>query len=360
MNSRHPAPHPSLLAGIEANPGSISSERAFRPGHSLAYGRLLIFPDEEPEGSDRMRRQDRERLLSLLTARDVAILTALFEYRYLDAYQVQQLFFQGLRSCQQRIRWLRDQHLAHQWRALHPPGYRRRHSVLLLSLRGAGVLAACRGENAHALVRRARRAREDCLQLTHDLETNGFFVAIAAASRPLGDQGLYHWVGAESCQRTYRERGADLVPDGWGRYLTAAGGEVVFFLEWDRATEGPQRLGKKVSAYRRHFEGRANADRHHVLFAAPGPAREEAIRRVIEQGSRRSGVTGCRFSTTNLDCLHAVGILGPAWLGCTSNEDGRRMCLAELPPQSRSLRRVEDCIGKPGWWERRPGGGEGA
>ncbi len=361
MSSPHHSPHLSSLLAIEANPGSISEGAALPSGHSLAYGRLLIFPDQDMEASDLMRRRHVEQLLPVLTARDVAILTALSQYRYLDQYQVQQLFFQAPRSCQSRVKWLRDHHLVHQWMALHPPGWRRRHSILLLSVRGAGVLAACLGEDAHGFIRRARRAREDALQLTHDLESNGFFVALAVTSRSLWDQGLYHWVGAETSQRVYRERGADLAPDGWGRYLTIGGGEVVFFVEWDRGTESPQRLGTKVSTYVRHFQGRAHADRQHILFVAPGPGREEAIRRVIEEGIRRCGSAQCcRFWTTNLEWLHAVGVLGAAWMS-TDSDVQERMPLPQLPvAQSRSVRRPDNCIGKPGWWERRPGGGEGA
>jgi len=287
------------------------------------------------------------------------ILTALYQYRYLDRHHVQELFFPGPRSSQRRIKWLKDQHLIHRWLALQPPGWRRHHSILLLSVRGAWVLAACRGEHSDRFARRSRHAQEHCLHLSHDLETNNFFVALAAASRPLTTEGLYHWVGEESCRRVYRERGRDLTPDGWGRYLTAEG-EVVFFVEWDRATESPQRLGTKVSGYVRHFLGRRGAELNHVLFLAPGPAREVAIRKVIDR-LRPSESRGaiCRFWTTNLAYLHDRGPLGDIWRS-VDTEAAVRLALRGFAAQPLSGRRVEDCVGKPGWWERRPGGGEGA
>jgi hypothetical protein len=309
--------------------------------------------------NDRITKTELHTLLRSLTSRDVAILTALYQYRYLHRHHMQELFFQRPRTSQERIKWLKDQHLIHRWLALQPPGWRRRHSVLLLSTRGALVLAACRGEHFSPFVRRSRHAQEHCLHLTHDLETNGFFVTLAAASRALPAEGLYHWVGEESCRRIYRERGRDLTPDGWGRYLTAQG-EVVFFLEWDRATESPQRLSTKVSGYVRHFLGRRDAERNHILFVAPGPAREVAIRKVIDR-LRPSDSRGpiCGFWTTNLDSLQDRGALGAVWQS-VGNEREFRVSLGTFSAQPRSSRRIGDCVGKPGWWERRPGGGEGA
>ncbi len=344
---------------LEPNRGSISASAVLRTGQSFSYRRLLFFPEQDSITDDPPSRREIYTLLPSLTTRDVLILNALYQYRYLDRYQVQELFFPSPRTSQRRIKWLKVHHLIHRWLALQPPGWRRHHSVLLLSIRGAFVLAACLGEHPDRFVRRSRHAQEHCLHLAHDLEVNSFFVALTAASRPLTTQGLYHWVGEESCRRVYRERGRDLTPDGWGRYLTTEG-EVMFFVEWDRGTESPQRLGAKVSGYVRHFLGRRNADLHHVLFLAPGPAREVAIRKVIDQ-LRPSAIQRpiCRFWTTNLDYLHDRGPLGEIWQS-VDGEPTTRLALRTFAAQPRSARRVEDCVGKPGWWDRRPGGGEGA
>jgi hypothetical protein len=306
-----------------------------------------------------MHRSEVEALLPSLTARDVAILTAVYQYRYLNSRQVHDLFFPSSRSTQMRLRWMAHLGLLVRWSVIHPPGWRRGHSVVVLSRRGAAVLAGCRNDEVNALIRRSLHAQEHCLHLTHDLESNGFFVAVAAASRWRHDQGLYHWVGEESCRSIYRIRGAALTPDGWGRYLVGAEGEVVFFLEWDRATESPQRLGEKATSYLRHFTDRRGADRHNVLWVAPAQAREMAIRRAIEQSLPATGGPPCRFWTTNLLWLEERGLLGSVWQSATA-ELGDRLPLTALPLQPRSERSTDACIGKPGWWERRPGGGEGA
>ena len=55
--------------------------------------------------------------------------------------------------------------------------------------------------------------------------------------------------------------------------------------------------------------------------------------------------------------LAPAGPLGPIW---SDGEQSRRLALAFLPGLPRSQRRVDHSIGKPGWWNHRPGGGAGA
>jgi Replication-relaxation len=356
MSSPQPAFQPSPP---ETSQASNSSRAVSRLGRSPYFrGRPILLRTRDPKADARLTANETDSLLRSLTARDVAILTVLHQYRYLDRAQVQALFFAGRRQSQGRVRWLMDQHLIHRWLSLQPPGWHRRDSVLMLSGRGARVLAACQGIDARPMVRQSKHAEEHSFHITHDLETNGFFVGLAATSRELPGQGLYHWVGQEACRRLYRERGGRLTPDGWGRYLTPTG-EIVFLLEWDRGSESPKRLGLKVTGYIRHFLRRRDAELNPILFVAPGPAREDVIRRVIAQhlppGSRRI----CGFWTTDVDRLRVLGPLGPIWQAVEAR-GAARVALIQFPARPRSARRVEDCIGKPGSWERRPGGGEGA
>ena len=161
-------------------------------------------------------------------------------------------------------------------------------------------------------------------------------------------------MGEESCRQIYGQRGDRITPDGWGRYLTTTG-EIAFFLEWDRATESTERIRQKAISYRRHFSTQANAGVNHVLFVAPGPAREGAIAFALEEELAEDGPT---FWTSSVELLESVGVLGAAWQRVGGPPS--RVALPELPAWPRSARRVEDCIGKPTWWERRRGGGEGA
>ena len=297
-------------------------------------------------------------LLATLTCRDVAILLALDQYRYLDRHQLEQLFFRGPRSAQLRLRYLSESGLVLCWRIRRKPGRVLGPWVFLLSPRGARLLADLSGANSGPFVRRAEHAQTAAFHVLHDIEANAFFVDVATASRAIRDRGLYHWVGERGCWRAYAEaRELGPIPDGWGRYLLPEG-EVIFFLEWDRATLRRSRIRSKVSQYRTYFRGRQRAATTNVLFVVPSVSREEQIRDEI--AAVITGVVSdtCRFWTTTTERLQNVGPLGPIWRSSGSRIGLKR--LADLPKQPRSSYSVEGCIGKPAWWERRPAGGQGA
>jgi Replication-relaxation len=294
-------------------------------------------------------------------SRDLVLLTMLYEHRYLTTEHLYALFFTSLRSAQLRLRWLAvEQRLVMRWPHYEPVatgpgpapnlwGLRQRSSVFLLTDLGAGLVATYRKLDVKAAVRRSFYTAERERTLDHSLETNGFWVGLAAAARDLPDQGLYHWVGDDAMRRNHQERGADLAPDGWGRYLVA-GEEVRFSLEWDRGTEPPQRLGQKAAAHL------ALAAGGNVLMVVPGATREASVRAAIARVLPERPTV--RFWTAPARLLRERGPLGPVWLQV--GVGGDRGSLAELPRRPGVGLRVEDCIAKPGWWERRPGGGEGA
>ena len=148
----------------------------------------LTFEDSQSTPHHEIANED---LLRSLTARDVAILTALDQYRYLDRQQLEELFFQGPRSSQLRLRFLAQSGLLVSWRVRRQPGRIPRPSVFLLSSRGARVLAQLSGASPDPFVKRAEHARNRAFHVLHDIEANAFFVALTAASRSLRHQGLY-------------------------------------------------------------------------------------------------------------------------------------------------------------------------
>ncbi len=299
-----------------------------------------------------------EILLRTLTSRDLVILMALDQYRYLDRSQIEQLFFPGPRFCQRRLRYLAQCDVVLPWQARLQPGLHPRPSVYLLSARGARLLARFCKASPAPFVRRAEHARTRAFHLMHDLEANAFFVALARASTPIVDQGLYHWVGERGCWRAYQEaHELGPIPDGWGRYLLPEG-EVIFFLEWDRGTLQRARLRSKVTYYRAYFRGRRRAAATHVLYVVPSAAREDQVRTEIGRVLIRSASDSCRFWTATVDRLQNEGPLGCIWRPSGSSAELVR--LAELPKHPRSSRPADACIAKPSWWERRPAGGQGA
>jgi hypothetical protein len=317
-----------------------------------------LLPDSVPASNSLPNRRELDYLLRRLTPRDLVILLALHQYRFLDQGQIQTLFFRGPRSTQYRIAWLRQHGLLHRWRRMRPHSWSRLPSVLAPSVRGAAVLADATGLDRRAAIRRSEHAVAFGFHLVHDLEANGFFVDLAAAVRSRDGEGLHSWIGDWSSREIYRARGARFAPDGSGRYLTPSG-EVVFLLEWDRGTESPHRIALKAAQYVAYFRGRLNAQLSTVLFVVFNPAREVSVRDAIGSTLPPAGIPCCTFWTADLTRLRAEGPLGPIWLDSRGTSADRRP-LAGLPQQPRSLRSAPDSICKPVWWERRPGGGEGA
>jgi len=279
------------------------------------------------------------------------------QYRYLDREQIEQLFFQGSRSCQLRLKYLSECSLVLSWTARLQPGLHPRPSVFLLSTRGARVLAHVCSASQEPFVRRAEHARTRAFHVLHDLEANAFFVSLARTSRDLPDQGLYHWVSERGSWLAYSQaHELGPIPDGWGRYLVPEG-EVIFFLEWDRGTVQRVRLRSKVSQYRSYFQGRRLSGKTHVLYVVPTLAREDQLRREIGDAMAGASSVCCRFWTATVERLHEDGPLGPIWRSAGSGHGLVR--LPQLHLQPRSSRPIAACIGKSRWWEARPAGAQG-
>lgn len=127
-------------------------------------------------------------------------------------------------------------------------------------------------------------------------------------------------------------------------------------LEWDRGTEQPRRLRAKLQAYVRYFIDRPQASANQVLWVVPSQAREEQLGRLLRELAEPDREC-CRFWSTTCDLLDASGPLAAVW---SDGSSAARRPLVSMPGLARTNRRVEDCVGKPDWWLRRPGGGAGA
>ena len=255
-----------------------------------------------------------------------------------------------------------------------PPGITRRPSLLLISPRGARLLADLHGDSPWPYIRRAKDARDHCWHVVHDLEANGFFIDLVNTSRLALSEGLLRWLGEENCRMERRlwtaRYGLKLpvaTPDGFGWYLT--NGRVIRFdLEWDRGTASMSRLRQKVRTAVRYFEKTREYTGVNVLYVLSSAMREESLRWIMRDEFRQYS---CRFWTTTVALLDAEGPLGRLWCDASPDKDEsvfkprtklppcRRRRLTELPAVfHESPWTVNDCIGKPGWWERRPGGAE--
>ncbi len=163
-----------------------------KAGLSLLLTHPIILRDLPPNADARPSQSELTRLHRTLTQRDLVILQCLYDYRYLNTLQVKELFFPSLRSCQMRLQYLKELGLIYSWKVIETPGVKRRHSLLLISARGARVLADWHGDDQRAYVERSHAVRDHGWHATHDLEANRLFVALAMQSRQRRAEGLLH------------------------------------------------------------------------------------------------------------------------------------------------------------------------
>ena len=343
-------------------------------GLSLLLTHPIILRDLPPHADARPSQAELTRLHRTLTQRDLVILQCLYDYRYLNTLQVKELFFPSLRSCQMRLQHLKELGLVYSWKVIETPGVKRRHSLVLISARGARVLADWHGDDQRGYVERSHAVRDHCWHALHDLEANQFFVALVMQSRERRAEGLLHWHSEEHVRADRGEMAREFkwpvpAPDGSGVYLMP-GARILFDLEWDRATESLARLRQKVNAYVGYYKHFRMAKQHHVLFVLPSDDREDNVHYTIWQRRPHSHSDNCcSFWTTTAYRLRWWGPLGAIWgsvniraedpppYGITNVQERAR--LNQMEPTNTNEGVISDCIGKPpAWWERRPGGAQ--
>jgi len=344
-----------------------------KPGLSLLLTHPIILRDLPANDDARPSQSELRRLHRTLTQRDLVVLQSLYDYRYLNTLQVKELFFPSLRSCQMRIQYLRELGLIYSWKVIETPGVKRRHSLLLISARGARVLADWHGDDQRAYIERSHAVRDHCWHATHDLEANQLFVALVMQSRQRRAEGLLHWYSEEHVRAERGEIAREYkwplpTPDGSGVYLKPEG-RILFDLEWDRATESLARLRQKVNAYVGYYKHFSNARQHHVLFVVPSDDREDNVHFTIWQRRPHYTSDNCwSFWTTTAYRLRWWGPLGAIWgsidiraekappFGITNVQE--RIRLNQMEPMNTNEGVISDCVGKASWWERRPGGAQ--
>jgi len=358
---------------VGAQPNRTRKQSPNVAGLSLLLTHPIILRDLPPHTDARPSQAELTRLHRTLTQRDLVILQSLYDYRYLNTLQVKELFFPSLRSCQMRLQHLKELGLIYSWKVIETPGVKRRHSLVLISARGARVLADWHGDDQRAYVERSHAVRDHCWHAVHDLEANQVFVALVMQSRQRRAEGLLHWYSEDHVRVDRAEMAREFkwpvpVPDGSGVYIKP-GGRILFDLEWDRATESLARLRQKINAYVGYYRHFRTAKQRHVLFVLPSDDREDNVHFTIWQ--RRPHPNSdycCSFWTTTARRLRWWGPLGTIWgsvniraadpppYGITNVQERAR--LNQMEPMDTNEGVISDCIGKPAWWERRPGGAQ--
>ena len=245
------------------------------------------------------------RLASRLTPRDLWLCELLDEHRVLTTLQLADLAFPTLDTAEHRLLLLHRLEVLERFRPRRDRGTAPYHWVL--GPAGARVLAAHHGQDPSGV----RYRRDDALavahwqHLDHLVAVNGFFCALGRAARDRPDRALVAWWSERRCAASW---GRLVRPDGYGRWRDADA-EVDFFVEVDRATEPPSRLGAKLTGYRNLAAATKIATP--VLFWFPTPDRESVARAALATSTTTDALL---IATASSAPGRRVDPAGPVWL----------------------------------------------
>jgi len=294
----------------------------------------------------RERNEFRARVGSL-DERDHQVLISLLEHKVLTTDQIKSLFFRSLRRCQHRLSELRVLGVISSFTPRRGFAEGRPPACWFLTKTGLAVIAECKGVRASDLSWIPDEGYRRSKNLAHRLGVNAFFCALIEASRAREGHCLVSW----RPEHWVRTMGAEVKPDGFGRYLHP-GGACEFYLEYDRGTEAFGALSRKLEGYLRLAEGwtedRGLAGFPNLLIIVPEEAREGGVTSAFRHavGLRIGGSLATSFPlyVAAEDVLTKLGVLASAWIHLPTESD--RLSLLDLPVRPGEPYRTVLCLGQ--------------
>ncbi|MEU6355691.1 replication-relaxation family protein [Streptomyces sp. NPDC047072] len=216
------------------------------------------------------------RLSERLTDRDRWLARMLYEHKVLTTHQITEIAHPSPRAANARLLQLYKWRLVDRFQPFITSGSAPMHYVL--DVAGATVLAREDGLDPRHLNYKHERAIgiAHSLHLAHTVGTNGFFTALIAHSRQPGVAGeLTTWWSESRCRRHF---GDIVLPDGYGRWHEQRT-EFEWFLEFDLATERPDRVAAKLPRYAQLAA--ATGITTPVLIWVPTARRETHVRQAL-------------------------------------------------------------------------------
>ncbi len=289
----------------------------------------------------------RARVVSL-DERDHSILLSLLEHKVLTTHQIKSLFFRSFRRCQHRMKELRDLGFISSFVPARGFGEGRPPACFILTKAGLAEIAEAKGARASDLSWIPDHSYRASQMLAHRLGVNGFFCALAEASRASEGHCLITW----RPEHWVRTKAAEVKPDGFGRYVHP-GGACEFYVEYDRGTEAFGALSRKLEGYFRLAAGWTKEQDligfPNLLLIVPEGAREGEVGSALRHAIGRLHVSGSLATSFPLHVaseveLTELGVLGPAWRHLPT--DGDRHSLLDLPVKPRDLYRASQCLGR--------------
>ncbi|MDE1925538.1 MAG: replication-relaxation family protein [Patescibacteria group bacterium] len=185
-----------------------------------------------------------------LTARDIALLRDLGEYRFLNTEQILALHQGGQRNLMRRLAAMFDLGFLDRPKTQGNARLRSSHTVYSLDRKGAEVLGKD-AEEREGLLRRIRETKHTSPLMAHAIMISQFRVCLMLALKNRPDIKLTRWVQGNDL-KSMLPKSSELVPDAFF-VLETPTRTCPCFLEADRATMGVKKFLPKLQKYWRHF-----------------------------------------------------------------------------------------------------------
>lgn len=211
------------------------------------------------------RTKDFQRMV--LQARDIGIILAVYENRFLRRDQIEKLFFKTTPTCNQRLQKLYQHKFLD--RLYQPVDFGTSQAVYALDSVGAEVVAAKIGVGKGQINWTRRHNQIEHLFMAHTLAVAELHIGLELALRirEEKDVKLLFWkreglLPREKIQDPENpEKKLSVIPDAFFGIETERG-KLFFFVEVDMGTETLDRFRTKIVAYREYWKTGAFSNRY--------------------------------------------------------------------------------------------------
>jgi hypothetical protein len=258
----------------------------------------------------------------VLQARDIDIILAVYENRFLRRDQIERLYFNKTSACNQRLQKLYQHKFL--YRLYQPVDFGSSKAIYALDSVGAEVTAAKLGVGKRGICWTRRHNKVEGLFMEHTLAVSEIHVSLICALRNYEDITLMFWKreGFLPRERVHNpedcEKKLSLIPDAFFGIQTDKG-KLLFFVEADMGTETLDRFKTKIIAYREYWKSGQFKDRYtyrnfRVLTVTKGVQRLNNLVQIAENTGAKN-----MFLFTVSE-LASSDILGTSWYRPTNSD----------------------------------------
>ncbi len=261
-----------------------------------------------------------------ITARDIEIIKAVYEYRVMTTQQLKALFFPSMHQTYGRLKALYDHEFID--RRFQGAAIDKMNTPMLyvLDKRGAELL---RGQLGLVIEWHPVHNEVSTQFLEHLVAINDVRIAVTTGCQEKAELEVLQWVGESDLKADYdrvtirlttgKHKTVSLIPDSYFALSTPLG-QSHCFLELDRGTMTVKRFKEKILAYQQYYKTGLYQERYQtrslrVLTVTTSQTRASNLKQAAEELQGKQ-----RFWFTTLEQVYSHAILtAPIWQVATQS-----------------------------------------